>query len=86
MPMPGSSAPEAAARSLISAHAPAILACVGADAIAMQVSWTREGRLDAMLRGEQQGTPEEGCVRAIVQTLSIPGPGAPGTLVHALQR
>lgn len=77
---------EAAARAAVDTRAAAILACVSDEALALQVSWTREGRLDALLRGERQGTPEEACVRAIVQRLSIEPPGAPGTIVHAVQR
>lgn len=78
--------PDAAARAAIDTRAAAILACVDAEALSMQVSWSSEGRLDALLRGDQQGTPEEACVRAIVQQLSIPVPNAPGAIVHAIQR
>ncbi|UJR80229.1 hypothetical protein [Sandaracinus amylolyticus] len=78
--------PDGAARAAVDTRAPSILACVEAEAIAMQVSWTAEGRLDVLLRGDRQGTPEESCVRAIVQQLTIPAPGAAGTIVHAVQR
>lgn len=85
-PYPSAGGVEAAARSAVDARAAAILACVSDDALALQVSWTRGGELDALLRGEQQGTPEEACVRAIVQGLSIEPPGDAGTIVHAVQR
>lgn len=86
-PAPGAVVgPDASARAAIDGRAPSLLACVEDDALSMQVSWTGEGRLDALLRGERQGTPEEACVRAIVQQLSIAAPGAPGTIVHAIQR
>lgn len=78
--------PDASARAAIDGRAPAILACVEAEALSMQVSWSSDGRLDALLRGDRQGTPEEACVRAIVQHLSIPAPPGPGTIVHAIQR
>jgi hypothetical protein len=78
--------PEAAARGAIDTRAAAILECVQADALSMQVSWSSAGQLDALLRGDRQGTPDEGCVRAIVQQLTIPAPGATGTIVHAIQR
>lgn len=86
-PPPRALAPDVAARVAVGTRAEAILACVEADALSLQVSWDSEGRLDALLRGAHQGTPEEACVRAIVQALSIaPRPGREGVIVHALQR
>jgi hypothetical protein len=83
-PSPGSA--DTAARAAVDRRGPAILACVDAPALALEVSWSAEGRLDALLREPHRGTPEEACVRAAVQALVIPAPGAPGTLVHAVQR
>lgn len=80
-------APDAAARAAVDGRAASILACVEAGALSMQLSWDVDGHLDALLRGAHQGTPEEACVRAIVQALSItPRPGREGVIVHALQR
>lgn len=77
---------EATVRAAVDARAPAILACVEDVALSMQVSWTREGHLDVLLRGDRQGSPEEQCVRAIVQQITIAAPGSTGTIVHAVQR
>jgi hypothetical protein len=75
----------ALARALIDAHAAAILACVGEDAVGLSAAWTADGTITVSLRGSRAGTAEEECVRAAVGTLRIePAPGAPGSVIHAV--
>jgi hypothetical protein len=83
---PAAVAPQQAARERVDSRSAALLACSGTDALALQVSWSASGSLDAMLRDALSGTPAEECVRGIVQALAIPAPGAPGTVLHAIQR
>jgi hypothetical protein len=79
--------PATAARGAIDGRAPALLACVAEGAaLGLEIRWAADGRLDAALRGDAHGTPEEECVRAIVQQLAIAAPGSEGSIVHALQR
>jgi hypothetical protein len=78
--------PDRAAREAVDERARAILACVGDDALALQISWSSTGALDALLQGDLQGSPQEQCVRGIIQQLSIPSPGEASTILHAVQR
>lgn len=75
-----------AAREAIRTRTASVLACVGSDAIALEVTWTAEGTLDASLRGSLHGTEEEACVRAAIADLTVPAPGTAGRVLHAVQR
>lgn len=86
LPPPTGIAPDAAARAVVDARAAAILGCVEARAISLQLSWDRSGALDALLRDERRRDSDEQCVRAIVRGLRIPAPGSPGMITHRLQR
>ncbi len=75
-----------AAREAIRTRTASVLACMGSDAVALEVTWTAEGALDASLRGALRGTEEEACVRAAIADLTITAPGTPGRVLHAVQR
>ena len=77
---------QSAVRAAVDSRAPAILACVDADAVAVVVTWSATGVLDARIRGEQHTTADEQCVRAVVGALTVPGVSQRGELIHAVQR
>jgi len=83
---PGDPSADAAARDAVRARAASILACVAGETVALEVTWSADGALDASLRGELAGSPEESCVRAAIADLRIAAPGAPGRILHAVQR
>lgn len=86
-PRPSADSPAAtAAREAIRSRTASVLACVGGEAVALDVTWSAEGVLDATLRGSRAGTDEDACVRAAVADLRIPATGEAGHLVHAVQR
>lgn len=78
--------PAQAARAAVDGRARALLACTGEDAMALEVSWARDGRLDGAPRGVRPGSPEAECVRGILRGLRIGARGASGSTLHAIQR
>lgn len=75
---------EAAARAAVTAHAPAIVACLG-GAAALDVSIATDGTLAIAARGALAGSAEEACARAALGAVTVsPAPSAPETILHAV--
>ncbi len=77
---------EEAVRAAIDGRSGAIMACVSAPHLALQVTWGPEGTLDATIEGAAASSPEERCVRAVVQRARIPAPRSAGVLLHVVER
>lgn len=75
-----------AARDAIDEVAPSILTCAQAPEIALRLTWTAEGQLDAEVLGTALSPPEVACVRSAVGRLTIPAPGRAGAFVYSVQR
>lgn len=75
---------EAAARAVITSHAPAIVACLG-GASALDVSIATDGRVTIAARGALAGSAEEACARAALgDAVIVPAPASPATILHAV--
>lgn len=84
-PAPGTD--EAGLRHRIDVAGPAVLACVGGDSAAVELTISPAGEVVAGLRGDLSGGPEEGCVRAAIGAISMsPPPGVELVIVHAVVR
>jgi hypothetical protein len=78
---------EIAARAIVDEQRDVILACSSATAVGVVASWTADGHVSLALSGALTGTPEDGCVRALVVGTAIaPAPGTPGSVLHAVHR
>jgi hypothetical protein len=62
-----------------------VLACVGRERVAVRVTYDGEGAVRITLQGALEGSPEEGCVRAALEGVRVPGTGASGAVVHLVR-
>lgn len=75
---------EAAIRRGLDARSEDILACVDRSTVAVRVNHAADGTLSITLSGDLRSSPEEGCVRAAIGDVRVPG-GEPGVVVHLVR-
>jgi hypothetical protein len=75
---------EAAIRRGLDARSADILACVDRSTVAVRVNHAADGSLSITLSGDLRSSPEEGCVRAAIGDVRVPG-GEPGVVVHLVR-
>ena len=63
-----------------------VLACVGAERALVRASWSAAGDVALWLEGAPGDGPEEGCVRAALRDLRVPGGHGSGALLHLVRR
>lgn len=75
---------EMAIRRGLDARSADILACVDRSTVAVRVNHASDGSLSITLSGDLRSSPEEGCVRAAIGDVRVPG-GEPGVVVHLVR-
>jgi len=81
---PGPSPAETAIRRGLDARSADILACVDRSTVAVRVNHAADGTLSITLSGDLRSSPEEGCVRAAIGDVRVPG-AEPGVVVHLVR-
>jgi len=86
---PPAAAPDAEVEALIRAGLDArrddILACVGAELVAVRAGYAPDGSVALSLRGSLAGSPEEGCVQDALDGVRVPARGEAGVVIHLVR-
>ncbi|MFW6052068.1 MAG: DUF4156 domain-containing protein [Myxococcota bacterium] len=62
-----------------------ILACVAEDRLAVRIHHAPDATLTVSLQGDLEDTPEQDCVAALLEDLTIDTEGTEGTVVHVVR-
>ena len=87
-PEPGSASAdgvEERVRAGLDAHRADVLACTGADWVAVRVGYAPDGSVDVALQGPLHGSPEERCVQHVLDGVRVPATGESGVVIHLLR-
>ncbi len=59
-----------------------VLACVGRDRVGVRAAYTGEGVVSLALQGDLADSPEETCVRQVLQGVRVAATGEEGVVIH----
>lgn len=75
---------EATIRRGLDAHRADVLACTQRTASVVRVAYALDGTVTITLAGDLEGSPEEGCVRSMLEGVRVTR-GREGTVLHLLR-
>lgn len=76
---------EARIRAGLDARRGDILACTGAERVAVRAGYAPDGSVALSLQGALSGTPEERCVQDALDGVRVPATGGAGVVVHLIR-
>lgn len=77
---------ESQIRAGLDARRDDVLACTGAERVAVRAGYAPDGSVALSLQGELEGTPEERCVQDALDGVRVPATGGAGVVVHLIRR